>query len=101
MSLFNEFEEIVNKVDAGNWEFFLLGDINVDLMVDTKSANAGKLKHIFDIYGLYQLITEPTRITINSRSLIDLCITNTPNKVAKSGFCPSCNQRSRANLHDI
>ena len=27
MSLFNEFEELVNKVDAGNWEFFLLGDI--------------------------------------------------------------------------
>ena len=40
--LFNEFEELVNKVDAGTWEFFLLGDINVDLMVDTTSANAGK-----------------------------------------------------------
>ena len=24
--------------DAGNWEFFLLGDINVDLMVDTTSV---------------------------------------------------------------
>jgi len=57
----------------------------VDLMVDTTSANAGKFKHIFDIYGLDQLITEPTRITISSRSLIDLCITNTPAKAAKSG----------------
>ena len=60
VSLFNEFEELVNKVDAGNWEFFLLGDINVDLMVDTTSANAVKLKYIFDIYGLDQLITEVT-----------------------------------------
>ena len=77
VSLFNEFEELVNKVDAGNWEFFLLGDIKVDLMVDTTSANAVKLKHIFDIYGLDQLITELTRITLSSRSLIDLCITNT------------------------
>ena len=85
VSLFNEFEELVNKVDAGNWEFFLLGDINVDLMVDTTSANAVKLKHIFDIYGLAQLITEPTRITLSSRSLIDLCITNIPTKVAKFG----------------
>ena len=65
MSLFNEFEELVNKVVAGNWEFFLLGDINVDLMVDTTSANVFKLKHIFDIYGLDQLITEPTRITLS------------------------------------
>ena len=85
MSLFNEFEELVNKVDAGNWEFFLLGDINVDLMVDTTSANAVKLTHKFDIYGLDQLITEPTRITLSFRSLIDLCITNTPTKVAKFG----------------
>ena len=54
-------------------------------MVDTTSANAVKLKHIFDIYGLDQLITEPTRITLSSRSLIDLCITNTPTKVAKFG----------------
>jgi len=80
VSLFNEFEELVNKVDAENWEFFLLGDINVDLVVDTTSANAGRLKHIFDIYGLDQLITEPARITISSRSLTDLCITNTPTK---------------------
>ena len=57
----------------------------MDLMVDTTSANAVTLKHIFDIYGLDQLITEPTRITLSSRSLIDLCITNTPTKVAKFG----------------
>lgn len=66
VSLFNEFEELVCKIDAGNWEFFLLGDINVDLLPDTTVSNAVKLKHILDIYGLDQLITEPTRITLNS-----------------------------------
>ena len=85
MSLFNEFEELLNKTDAGNWEFFLLGDINVDLMSDTTSANSANLKHVFDIYGLDQLITERTRITSNSCSLIDLYITNSPTKIAKSG----------------
>ena len=85
VSLLNEFGKLVNKVDAGNWEFFLLGDIKVDLMADKTSANAVKLKYIFDIYGLDQLITEPTRIALSSCSLIDLCITNTPTKVAKSG----------------
>ena len=83
MSLFNEFEELVNKIDAGHWEFFLLGDINVDLMSDTTLANAVKLKHIFDIYGKEQLITEPTRITRNSSTLIDLCIS--PLKITKCG----------------
>ena len=59
----------------------------MDLMVDTTSANGVKLKYIFDIYGLDQLVTEPMRITPSSRSLIDLCITNTPTKVAKFGLC--------------
>lgn len=66
VSLFNEFEELVRKLDAGNWEFFVLGDINVDLLPDTTVSNAVKLKYIFDIYDLDQLITEPTRITLNS-----------------------------------
>ena len=30
VSLFDEIEESVRKIDAGNWQFFLLGDINDD-----------------------------------------------------------------------
>ena len=49
------------------------------------SANAIKLQHILDIYGLDQLITEPTRVCMNSSTLIDRCITNSPDKIAKFG----------------
>ena len=73
------------KIDAENWEFFLLGDLNVDLTPGITSATAIKLQHILDIYGLDQLITEPTRVTMNSCTLIDHCITNSPDKIAKSG----------------
>ena len=44
------------------------------------------LTNIFDIYGLSQLIREPTRVTSVSNTLIDLCMTNPPEKVTKSGF---------------
>ena len=70
MSVFDDFEEAVMKIDAENSEFFLLGDINVDLTPGIISASAIKLQHIFDIYGLNQLITEPTRVTVNSCTLI-------------------------------
>ena len=40
------------KIDAENWEFFLLGDLNVDLTPGITSAKAIKLQHIVDIYGL-------------------------------------------------
>ena len=41
--------------------------------------------NIIDIYGLSQLITEPTRVTQYSSTLIDLCLTNSPDKISKSG----------------
>ena len=37
------------------------------------------------LYGLNQLIREPTRVTSDSNTLIDLCVTNSPEKVTKSG----------------
>ena len=43
------------------------------------------LINIFDIYGLTQLIREPTRVTLVSSTLIDLYIKNSPEKVSKSG----------------
>ena len=47
---------------------------------------SSSLTNILDIYGLSQLITaEPTRITQVSNSLIDLCITNSPEKVSNFG----------------
>ena len=39
-----------------------MGDIDVDFLPDTPVSNAVKLKLILDIYGLDQLITEPTII---------------------------------------
>ena len=63
-----------------SYDYFLLGDINVDLMPGVKSINATKLNDIFEIYGLKQLIREPTRTTPFSSTLIDLCVTNMPHQ---------------------
>ena len=54
-------------------------------MPPTSDHNSVNLTNILDIFGLSQLITEPTRITDNSQSLIDMCITNCPQKVPTSG----------------
>ena len=54
-------------------------------MPGTNAYNSSYLTNIFDIYGLSQLITEPTRVTPISKTLIDLCITNSRKKVTNSG----------------
>jgi hypothetical protein len=83
---FDYFEKIVEKVDATNHDYFLLGDINVDLMPGVTSVNGNKLNDIFEIFGLKQLIVDPTRTTPSSSTLIDLCVTNAPSKIVNSGL---------------
>lgn len=46
------------------------------------------LTNILDIFGLEQLIDVPTRVTQNTKTLIDLCITNSPDKIVESGVIP-------------
>ena len=61
-----------------------MGDINCDLLSDN-NANVNALLNVSDVYGLKQLITEPTRVTPSSSSLIDLIFTNHPDLVSFSG----------------
>ena len=62
-NLFSEFENVIAKIDAENKELYLLGDINCNLLPEAITVNSSYLINIFDIYGLSQLITEPTRVT--------------------------------------
>ena len=53
-------------------------------MYDT---NFRLLSDIADLYGLHQLINEPTRVTDTASTLIDLIYANYPDKVVCSGVC--------------
>ena len=62
-----------------------MGYLNCDLLPDSVNTNSSHLLNIIDIYGQTQLITEPTRVTQYSRTLFDLCLTNSPDKISNSG----------------
>ena len=57
--------------------------MNTNLLPDVADSDSSKLINVCEIFGLSQLITEPTRVTAQSQSLIDLCITNTPDKIVR------------------
>jgi len=78
--LFNEFENLIGKTDSLNLELYLVGDMNTNMLPGAVDVNSPRLHNICDIYRLNQLITEPARVTAQSQSLIDICITNTPDK---------------------
>ena len=86
--LFPMFEKIIDTIDAENLELYLLGDLNCNLLSDTPNVNTSDLLNIFNsiiTYNLIQLITELTRVTNNSQSLIYICVTNTPGRIRASG----------------
>ena len=81
------FENLIKSVDDENKEFHILGDLNCDMLKDDSDPpTIIILKGILESYQLFQLITEATRITNRSRTLIDHDITSTPEKVNFSGI---------------
>ena len=66
-----------------NINYHIRHDLNCDTLHNWSNWHIlSNLINIFDIYGLSQMISEPTRITSTSRPLIHLCITNSPKKLS-------------------
>lgn len=75
--------EIIHSVSLKNKSFYILGDFNDDLLSQTC-----KLKKLILNAKLTQLITNPTRITDNSSTLLDVIITNDSDSVIHSDTIP-------------
>ena len=76
--IFNEIEILVKHLDSEEKEFVILSDLNCDLSSRPLYQQSENLLQMINLYQLYQLIKEPTRITPTSKTLIDLVITNKP-----------------------
>ena len=85
IDLFLHYESFLEKLDSLGLEYYLLGDLNCNLASAQYDLNTRRLCEISDLFGLQQLITEPTRITESSSTLIDLIYTNYTDRVVCSG----------------
>ncbi|KAJ8971063.1 hypothetical protein NQ317_002755, partial [Molorchus minor] len=86
-NLFIEFFK--NYLDSAvefNGTLIICGDFNYDLLSETYYGN--KCKTIINQNGLSQLIKGPTRVTLNSATLIDYVITNNRNLISKVHYTP-------------
>ena len=81
IGIFSPFETLIGKLDSENTEYYLMRDLNCDMIATRYDNDTGKMR-ITDIDGLQQqLITEPTRITPTSATLIDVIFTNCPDRI--------------------
>ena len=82
-SSFDYILEIFRNISLRNKPIFICGDFNDDLF-----SAKNKIGKIIRNAKLNQIITKPTRITENSRTLLDLFITNKPDMVNYSDVVP-------------
>ena len=67
-------------------ELVLMGDLNCNML--TQNALSEKLLLITQENCLTQMISEPTRVTANSQTLIDVLFTTTPTSFSALGILP-------------
>ena len=84
---FSNIEQLVKLIDDENKEFYLLGDLNAN-MLDNSNNSTKNLKAIMELFQLTQTISSPTHVTMTSSSLLDVCITPTPEKLVTSRVVP-------------
>ena len=84
---FDHFQTLNKVIDNEDKEMYILGDLNCDTLKTDKDSNtpAKRIRSLYELYQLSQLIDEPTRITMSTNSLIDHIVTNTPEKNLR--FC--------------
>ncbi len=84
---FDHFERLIKAIDNENKEMYILDDLNCDLLKPDSESNipTKKIKSLYELYQLSQLIDEATRVTIKTTTLIDHIVTNTPEKISDSG----------------
>ena len=78
---------MIKAIDNENKEVYILGDLNCNMFKTDKNANipTKKIKTLYELYQLTQMIDEATRVTMTTSSLIDHIVTNTPEKISDSG----------------
>ena len=76
-------ENITNASTDGH-EFILLGDLNFDYKFDETLCN-NPIYYLEQLFNLKQLITQPTRVTLSTATLLDVILTSMPEHHLTSG----------------
>lgn len=82
---FTRLSRMIEVLDYEGKEIYILGDLNCNVLDESNNRAKLALQSLSEIHQLDQLITEPTRVTENSKSLIDVILTNNVKRVTASG----------------
>ena len=78
-----QFEETLSKIRS-DCELMVLGDMNICMLHPASSLSRNYLS-VCNLFGLRQLISEPTRVTDISSTILDHILCNNSEKICQSG----------------
>ena len=79
---FNEkLETMLERINCEEKETLLLGDMNCDFL---KKTSNNPLKHVLSSQGFVQNVKDPTRVTKDSKTLIDVILSNCSQNLPKT-----------------
>ena len=84
VDLFPKLEELLKSLEPDDTEIIFMGDLNCDLF-KTNDDDTKHIKKIYNMFKLRQMINQPTRVTGDTKTLIDHMATNRPDAVSHSG----------------
>ena len=87
ITYWNNLSEQVNYVLSLNKEVIILGDFNLYFSNNPNICDK-KITEFANVFSLTQLISVPTRATVDTESIIDLIFTTSPENHSKSGVIP-------------
>ena len=65
-----------------------MGDLSLDCSNDNTNDSNARIDFIEQITGLRQIVNEPTRVTHTTSTLIDVIVTNDPDRHVVAGVIP-------------
>ena len=89
--IFDKIEILMQNLDQENKEVIILGDFNCDVLSLIISNHTRKFLDLIEVFQFDQTITQPTRITQNSETLIDVALTNCAENI--KFWCVTCRNK--------
>lgn len=84
------FSNLLTKLSNSNLNFYIAGDINLDVLKYQNNSFVTEYVDLLFSFGTLQLISKPTRCTLNSATVIDHLITNDFLKSSDCYILTSC-----------
>ena len=76
---FDNMTDTLEKATSDGKPVILLGDLNVDYLIDESLAQ-NPVKYLEDLFEMTQMVTEKTRVTLETAKTIDLILSTVPHR---------------------